>query len=194
MASLLKLRGLLLVTLMGSFLYACEAKVSLSGGTEVKTTTETPATTADSKKSDNTKEVEKTVSESLKPILIGEGINSPIQSISCPEVDPIKTDKVIDCEATLKEGNFPVKVTFKDEKGNIRAEPKRLIPLSKAEKAIQEKINAEATADCGGTVFVIQKVGETFTCKATEKAGKTHNVKVTVTDESGKVEFSIDPS
>jgi tetratricopeptide (TPR) repeat protein len=43
MASLLKLRGLLLITLMGSFLYACEAKVSVSGGTEVKTTAETPA-------------------------------------------------------------------------------------------------------------------------------------------------------
>jgi tetratricopeptide (TPR) repeat protein len=43
MSSLLKLRGLLLVGLMGSFLYACEAKVSVSGGTDVKTTAETPA-------------------------------------------------------------------------------------------------------------------------------------------------------
>jgi tetratricopeptide (TPR) repeat protein len=43
MASLLKLRGLLLITLMGSLLYACEAKVSVSGGNEVKTTEETPA-------------------------------------------------------------------------------------------------------------------------------------------------------
>lgn len=42
MASLLKLRGLLLISLMGGFLYACEAKVSVSGGTEVKTTTEAP--------------------------------------------------------------------------------------------------------------------------------------------------------
>ncbi|TYQ24751.1 tetratricopeptide repeat protein [Pseudanabaena sp. UWO311] len=49
MASLLKLRGLLLITLMGSFLYACEAKVSVSGGTEVKTTTETPAAVTSTK-------------------------------------------------------------------------------------------------------------------------------------------------
>ncbi|ELS33652.1 MULTISPECIES: tetratricopeptide repeat protein [Pseudanabaena] len=33
---------LLLGVLIGSFLYACEAKVSVSGGTEVKTTAETP--------------------------------------------------------------------------------------------------------------------------------------------------------
>jgi len=31
---------LLLMTLLGAFLYACEAKVNVSGGTEVKTTTE----------------------------------------------------------------------------------------------------------------------------------------------------------
>ncbi|NMF60312.1 tetratricopeptide repeat protein [Pseudanabaena yagii] len=46
MNSLLKLRGLLLVSLIGSFLYACEAKVNVSGGTEVKTTAETSATTS----------------------------------------------------------------------------------------------------------------------------------------------------
>jgi tetratricopeptide (TPR) repeat protein len=33
----------LLVVLMGSFLYACEGKVSVSGGTDVKTTAETPS-------------------------------------------------------------------------------------------------------------------------------------------------------
>ena len=35
------LSTLLLITLAGAFLYACEAKVSVSGGTEIKTATET---------------------------------------------------------------------------------------------------------------------------------------------------------
>jgi len=192
----------LFVGITTGLLVGCDAKVSTSDSPSSSTSdsskkdssSQSSKSPADSKKSDNTKEIEKVASESLNPLLIGEGIKSPIQSVSCPEVDPIKTGKVIDCEATIKEGTFPVTVTFKDEKGNINIKLNRLIALSKVEKLIQEKINVEATADCGGTVWVIKKAGESFTCKATEKAGKTHNVKVTVTDEIGKVELSIDPS
>jgi hypothetical protein len=192
----------LFASLIAGLVIGCDAKVNSSDTTSSSTTdsskqdssSQSSKSPADSKKSDNTKEIEKSAPQSLNPLLIDEGIKSPVQSVSCPEVDPIKTGKVIDCEATIKEGTFPVTVTFKDEKGNINLKLNRLIALSKAEKLIQEKLNVEATADCGGTVWIIKKVGESFTCKATEKAGKTHDVKVTVADESGKVELSIDPS
>ncbi len=195
--------------MLTGLLIGCEAKVTTSTESSTsapKTADSSPkadspksdapkdAPKSDGAKSDNTKSVEKAVSGALASFLEKETIKSPVESINCPNVDPVKAGKVIDCEATIKEGKFPVAVTFKDDAGQINVAPKGLIPLSKVEEAIKGNIkqtsNAEATVDCGGSVWVIQKVGESFTCKAASPDGKSLNVKITVKDETGKIEMS----
>jgi hypothetical protein len=199
----------LCAVMLTSALVGCEAKVTTSTSSATpESSSSTPksadspkadapkadAPKSDGAKSDNTKSVEKAVSGALASFLEKETIKSPVESINCPNVDPVTAGKVIDCEATIKEGKFPVAVTFKDDAGQLNVAPKRLIPLSKVEEAIKGNIkqtsNAEATVDCGGSVWVIQKVGENFTCKATAPDGKTLNVKITVKDETGKIEMS----
>ena len=121
-----------------------------------------------------------------------------IASVDCPkETRQAKAGDVFECTATPKEGGkLTIKVTQKDDKGNIDWE------LSKAEgilnlqateaaivKGIKEQTQADATVSCGGK-WKAAKAGDTFDCQATEGANKVP-VTVTVKDDAGNISWKL---
>ena len=135
---------------------------------------------------------------------ISDGIKSQlgieVASVSCPQEERMaKAGDTFECEVTPKDGGkLTVKVTEKDDQGNVDWEMVKLegfLNTQKVEEAItkglKEQANADATVSCGDPKLRASKPGETFDCKATLADGSEHTVNVTVKDTEGNVDWKV---
>jgi len=118
-------------------------------------------------------------------------------TVTCPtETRPLKAGDTFDCEAKPKEGGkLTLKVTQKDDQGNIAWELSKLegfLSLPKVEDAIKEANSGLTAVDCcsGAKKIRAAKAGDTFECKATAADGSAHPFVVTVKDADGNIAFA----
>jgi len=118
-------------------------------------------------------------------------------TVTCPtETRPLKAGDTFECEAKPKEGGkLTLKVTQKDDQGNIAWELSKLegfLSLPKIEDAIKQANSGVTAVDCGGGAKKIRaaKAGDTFECKVTAADGSAHPFVVTVKDADGNVAFA----
>jgi hypothetical protein len=122
-----------------------------------------------------------------------------IASVSCPqETRAAKAGDTFECVATPKiGGKLTIKVTQKDDKGNIDWSLEKiegLMSLEKVEaavaKGIKDQTQADVTVSCGGK-FRAEKAGDTFDCQAAAADGTKSTVTVTEKDAEGNVSWAI---
>jgi hypothetical protein len=134
-----------------------------------------------------TQRVEQAIAQNL-PREIG----IPLQSVSCPPQKTLEPGKVFDCHAQIAQGRFPVRVTVKDDTGNLNFKTRQILHLSRAENQLQQSIKQrdklDVKADCGAKVKLFQKVGETFNCKLKTPTGQVGSATITAISEEGKVD------
>lgn len=123
--------------------------------------------------------------------------------VTCPqEAPPAKAGDTFECEAKPKDGGrLVLKVTQKDDKGNIAWELVKIegmINLKTAEEAItsglKEQTGAEVTVSCGeegGSNLRAAKAGETFECQAKSADGTSNTVVVTMKDNEGNIGWAL---
>ena len=133
---------------------------------------------------------------------ISDGVKSQmgleIASVTCPESRPIKAADTFECTATPKVGgNLVVKVTQKDDQGNISwelAKAEGLIDLAALETVIKnglkEANGLEATVSCGGK-YRATEPGKSFECTATDAEGAKAQVAVLMKDAAGNVSYNL---
>jgi hypothetical protein len=134
---------------------------------------------------------------------ISEGLTSqlglPIASVTCPaEAPAVKAGNVFECTATPKDGGrFTVKVSQKDDQGNIAWEVVKtegLLDLAKVEAAVQkglkDQAQVDATVSCGGR-WKAGKAGDRFECAAKAATGQDATVVVDVTDNEGNINWAV---
>jgi hypothetical protein len=113
--------------------------------------------------------------------------NTPIQAISCPNIEKIEPGKGFECWATIAEGTFPINVTMTSAEGGVQLKTKQLVVLSKVEawlqQGIKEKSDMNYQADCPGKILLVTSE-QTLTCKLTDPNGGTKTATVTIKDES----------
>ena len=122
--------------------------------------------------------------------------------MTCPqEAPPAKAGDTFECEAKPKDGGrLVLKVTQKDDKGNIAWELVKIegmINLKTAEEAItkglKEQTGADVTVSCGegGSNLRAAKAGETFECQAKSADGTASTVVVTMKDNEGNISWAL---
>lgn len=133
---------------------------------------------------------------------ISEGVKSQlglqIASVTCPESHPMKVADSFECTATpAVGGRLVVKVTQKDDKGNISWEVVKaegLLDLAALETVIKnglkETDDLEATVSCGSK-YRATEPGKSFECTATDAEGAKSQVAVLMKDASGNVTYSL---
>jgi Domain of unknown function (DUF4333) len=131
---------------------------------------------------------------------IASQVGLEVASVTCPqEAPPAKAGDTFECVAIPKEGGkLTVKVTQKDDKGNVDWEVEKsegLINLQTVEQAvakgIKEQTEADSTVSCGGAKFRGVKPGETFDCEATAPDGTKSTVTVTEKDAEGNISWAL---
>jgi hypothetical protein len=124
-------------------------------------------------------------------------------AVTCPqEAPPAKAGDTFECEAKPKDGGrLVLKVTQKDDKGNIAWELVKIegmINLKTAEesitKGLKEQTGVDATVSCGGGGGNLRaaKADETFDCEAKTADGTTHKVVVTMKDTEGNISWALE--
>ncbi len=140
---------------------------------------------------------------------IGDGLAGQLglvdTAVTCPqEAPPAKAGDTFECEAKPKDGGrLVLKVTQKDDKGNIAWELVKIegmINLKTAEEAItqglKEQTGADVTVSCGGggTSLRAAKEGEEFECQAQSADGAASTVVVTMKDNEGNISWALQQS
>ena len=142
--------------------------------------------------------ISKSISDGLSSQL---GLTDAV--VTCPqEAPPAKAGDTFECEAKPKDGGrLVLKVTQKDDKGNIAWELVKIedmINLKKAEESItqglKEQTGADATVTCsnGGSSLRAAKPNETFDCEAKTADGTAHKVVVTMKDNEGNISWALE--
>jgi hypothetical protein len=141
--------------------------------------------------------IDKSISDGLASQLGLENV-----SVTCPqETRAAKAGDTFECEAKPQEGgHLVVKVTQKDDQGNINWEMVKIegfVNLKLAEEAItkglKEQAGADFTVTCGDGAKKLQvaQPGGTFDCKATAADGSTQDVTVTMKDAEGNINWAV---
>ncbi|MFN2502868.1 MAG: DUF4333 domain-containing protein [Acidimicrobiales bacterium] len=139
----------------------------------------------------NTDNAERTIRESY-----GDLYGTPLDAVDCPEREA-KTGDVFDCTARIEGQNLSIRVTQRDEKGNVDFVPNQaVLDLEKAAEvmaqSISEQTGTPAGVDCGEQRVAVKDVGASFDCQATPLAGgASRRVVVTVENVEGKVDFRL---
>jgi hypothetical protein len=135
---------------------------------------------------------------------VSDGIKSQlgleVASVNCPQEErKAKAGDTFECEVTPKDGGkMTVKVTEKDDQGNVnwevvKSEGFLSVPTVEESitKGLKEQANLDATVSCGDPKLRVSKPGETFDCKATGADGSANTVTVTVKDTEGNVSWAL---
>ena len=114
--------------------------------------------------------------------------------VECPETVPNEKGSSFTCNVKLQVGTYPVKVTFADDKGNVKygnTEPLTLLDIKKVERAIGLEIRHQRHlgSDVTCPEQVLQKQGLTFFCDADVEGGTQTKFRVEQTDDAGNVTF-----
>jgi len=132
---------------------------------------------------------------------LGAQMGLPGATVTCPtETRAAKAGDTFECEAKPKEGGrLVIKVTQKDDKGNVEWEATKIEGFLSTKtveesitKGLKEQANADATVSCGDKKLRVSKAGDTFDCKATTADGAAHTIKVTVKDADGNISWATE--
>ena len=131
---------------------------------------------------------EEVISQSLT-----ERFGTDVESVECPEREAEKGD-VFTCEAMIGGQPLEIEVTQTSDEGDIEAEPAQaVIDVAKAERAMAEDLSKQlattVTVECGDESVVIRRPGEAFTCEGSDSQGGRAQIKVTVKDVDGNIDF-----
>jgi hypothetical protein len=121
-----------------------------------------------------------------------------IASVTCPDTREVKANDTFECiVAPQGGGRLTVKVTQKDDKGNVNWEVVKtegLLDLAGLETQIKtglkEQAGIDATVACGGK-FRATEPGKSFECTATDAQGAKVQVSVAMKDAEGNVSWSL---
>jgi hypothetical protein len=130
---------------------------------------------------------------------LNDQIGIPVSSVSCPKDRVMKANDTFECTAAAKSGGeLKVKVTQKDDQGNIAAElssTDSLMDIARLEKLIAEwlkaKVDFEATVTCGGGKVRVSVKNGTFVCTAKGSKGDEAPVTVTMNDDQGAFSLTL---
>ncbi|WP_224087160.1 DUF4333 domain-containing protein [Nostoc sp. MS1] len=159
--------------------------VSSSSVSEVKSTTT-------EEKSQAAKEIESKIIQSW-----GQNFGGQLDSLNCPSEFEIKADNSINCQASVENIPFQMKVNFQDNEGSFNWEAKGLLVLAKVEDKVVEvfrqSYGAKTQADCSTSrnqKYRPSIAQDTFECKASDGGQNTTTVKITVQDDEGSFQLS----
>ncbi len=142
----------------------------------------------------NMEEANKAINEGLTKQL-----GLAMASVTCPiDSRPMKAGDTFECTGTPKDGGrITVKVTQKDDQGNISWEVMKsegLFDMKLVEGAVQnglkDKTGSDATVSCGAR-WRAGKAGDTFECEAKAADGRTGTAVVTVKDADGSISWAM---
>jgi hypothetical protein len=155
---------------LGAAIAGCSASVCAGSGCGI-----------DSKKAANTVRT-----------LVVNATGATLRSVSCPKSIPFKKGASFTCTATGADGTTaPVLVTQTDAKGNVHISANLLHTGPAARliaKGLSSRLKFPVTVKCPDLVNVHRGTG--LTCTATH-AGQTRKVKVTVTDDTGSIDYRL---
>ncbi|BAT54919.1 lipoprotein, putative [Nostoc sp. NIES-3756] len=158
--------------------------VSSSSVSEVKSTTE--------EKSQAAKEIESKITQSW-----GQNFAGQLDSLNCANEFEIKAGNSINCQASVENIPFQLKVNFQNDEGSFNWEAKGLLVLAKVEDKVVEvfrqSYGANAQADCstsGNQKYRPSIAQDTFECRASDGGQNTTTVKITVQDDKGSFQLS----
>lgn len=126
---------------------------------------------------------------------VSDGAGLPVQTVTCPEQIEVRKGSQFECEATSDGQPFAVAVEITDENGpQFKWTTRGLLVMSKLEEFIQKEVKdrsgVSVTPSCGGNLRVT-KSGDSFDCQITDAKGQSRPVKVSVKDDRGNVDISL---
>lgn len=144
--------------------------------------------------SNSTKKPNVIKAESALKDLYAKETGVPIDSVECPENANLKAGGTFDCQASAEDVNFRIQVKMENDKGKFDSKTRGLLILSKIEdlikKTVKEKAGLDINVDCGGKLRAA-KPGDIFTCQLKDTRNNTRDARVSVKDEQGSINFSI---
>jgi hypothetical protein len=132
------------------------------------------------------KRLEKSIEEGIQDQL---GVT---MELICPDGVMGRKGDTFTCDATIEDGDgeFDVKVTQKDDDGNVDWDVDAL-PTGPIEESVAGEIFSQraikVTLDCPSAVPLEE--GYEFTCEAEDSEGRTQDVFATVKDDEGNVSW-----
>jgi hypothetical protein len=121
---------------------------------------------------------------------IKEQVGVTVASVDCPKDVKPKAGDVFTCAATGQDGTrATITVTQKDDKGNVSITAP-LLNTARTQRSLAADIGGGVTLDCPDLISV--EKGATFSCSATDAAGRQARVQVTFTDNQGNVTYKVD--
>lgn len=148
-----------------------------------------PAVSPNANKSEAVKSLEGKIGITLGPV-----IGVPVQVVNCPAQTEFKAGNRFDCEGTADGKSFVISIELTDDSGQFNWSTKQLLLMPRLEAFIQrrikEKSGIEVTATCGGKLRVA-KPGNVFECKVLDAQNQARSARVTVKDEQGSVDISL---
>lgn len=125
-----------------------------------------------------------------------------LNSVTCPDNEPVKQDAIFKCEGMLEQGQlFALTVTQVDTQENISWDAKAALQTLKGiidnerlaaqiSAGIKSQTNIDVITDCGA-LFRIARTGEMFTCSTIDQQNTQTEVMVKVQDDEGNVSWEL---
>ncbi len=126
--------------------------------------------------------------ESIRTLLEG----TPVDSVSCPERD-LKEGDVFECTAKVDGQDVRIKITQKDDQGNVHLDRvDAILDVSKAvalvEQRVLEATGSAVNASCGPQRYLVRAPGAEVECQITPTSGgASSGVILQVEDVDGTV-------
>ncbi len=116
-----------------------------------------------------------------------------IADADCPEVEDPADGDTFECTATLDGQPVTVVGTVTDaENGTVNVVfGDAVLDVAALESTTAEQLGEGITVECGDENYLVQEVGASFECEATDSSGATAAVAVTVNDVAGNVSFEV---
>jgi len=125
-----------------------------------------------------------------------------LDSLTCPEKEPVKPGRVFACEGTLAGGQVvPLTVTQLDQSGKISWDAKASLNNLKGivdnerlalqiTEGIKTQTQIDVVTDCG-ELFRVARKGEVFTCITIDHQENQMDVMVKAQDDEGNVSWEL---
>jgi hypothetical protein len=120
-----------------------------------------------------------------------------VTDADCPEVEDPEVGQTFECTAQVEGQDVRIGVTVTDaEEGIVDIESlDAILVMSVLESGIAddltEQLGFDVTIECSDEDYLVAEVASVLTCEASDGAGETAAVDVTVTDAAGNVTFEI---
>jgi hypothetical protein len=120
-----------------------------------------------------------------------------VTDADCPEVEDPEVGQTFECTAQVEGQDVRIGVTVTDaEEGIVDiASLDAILVVSVLETSVAddltEQLGFDVMVECSDEDYLVAAVASSLTCEASDGAGETANVAVTVEDSDGNVTFEI---